>query len=110
VCLSQALLHNINTPQTVNAGLLKGTTPAQFEQLRQDFLQKVNHMFPAKQRGKRPSLPPQKGVASPCCMSNTLFSMLQALEFCQIPFLCCAATLSMRSPAERACILYELLA
>ncbi|KAL0043408.1 hypothetical protein WJX79_003790 [Trebouxia sp. C0005] len=46
------------------SGLLKGTTPAQFEQLRQHFLQKVNQMFPAKQRGKRPSLPPQKGSAS----------------------------------------------
>ncbi|DBA73425.1 TPA: hypothetical protein ACH3X1_011462 [Trebouxia sp. C0004] len=46
------------------SGLLKGTTPAQFEQLRQHFLQKVDHMFPAKQRGKRPSLPPQKGSAS----------------------------------------------
>ncbi|KAL0045726.1 hypothetical protein WJX82_002854 [Trebouxia sp. C0006] len=46
------------------SGLLKGTTPAQFEQLRQHFLQKVDHMFPAKQRGKRLSLPPQKGSAS----------------------------------------------
>ena len=42
-------------------GLLKGTTPAQFEQLRQQFLEKVNAMFPAKKRSKRPSLP-QKGI------------------------------------------------
>ena len=44
------------------AGLLKGTTPAQFEQLRQHFLEKVDAMFPAKKRSKKgPSLP-QKGT------------------------------------------------
>lgn len=47
-----------------NAGLLKGTTPAQFEQLRQHFLEKVDVMFPAKKRSKKgPSLP-QKGTHS----------------------------------------------
>ena len=42
----------------LNVGLLKGTTPAQFEQLRQHFLGKVNAMFPPKQR-TRLSLPPK---------------------------------------------------
>ena len=41
----------------LDLGLLKGSTPAQFDQLRHHFLGQVDTMFPAKKRSKRPALP-----------------------------------------------------